>query len=95
MTTKNSGNKLTFFNDCWSATYDDTNKENKKYSKNLTEALKENMNLKRDAEKDAQTLEDTLSMNQVLIEELKVKDAIIKVDNILQKEPNKEKVTDH
>ena len=52
------------------------------------------MDLKTHAEKDAQTLEDTISMNQVLIEEIKVKDAIIEADKILQKEPNTDKVND-
>ena len=50
------------------------------------------MDLKTHAEKDAQTLEDTISMNQVLIEEIKVKDAIKEADKILEKEANKEKV---
>ena len=51
---------------------------NKEYSKNILSILKENNEMKAKAEKDAEALMDTLSMNQVLVEEVKVKDATIK-----------------
>ena len=60
--------------------YDNINKDNIKYSKNLFEALQENEILKETIKKDAETLQDTLNMNQVLIEEIKVKDLIIKAN---------------
>ena len=65
--------------------YDDMNKDNKKYAKNLIEALKENTLLKENAKKDVETLEDALNMNQVLIEEIKVKDATINADKTSRK----------
>ena len=62
---------------------EELNKDNKKYAKNLVEALKENSDLKEAANKDSEALEDALNTNQVLIEEIKVKNAIIEADNIL------------
>ena len=47
------------------------------YAKRLFDALNENSALKDKAKSDAETLTDTLSVNQVLMEEIKVKDAII------------------
>ena len=58
--------------------YEDVVKANKEYSKNVFNVVKENQEMKVSAEKDAEALMDALSMNQVLIEEVKVKDAIIK-----------------
>ena len=57
----------------------------KEYAKNVFSALKENTELKDAAERDMETLTDTLSMNQVLVEEIKVKDQIIKANEILNK----------
>ena len=51
---------------------------NKEYSKSILNILKENNEMKAKADKDAEALMDTLSMNQVLVEEVKVKDATIK-----------------
>ena len=58
--------------------YDDITKANKEYSKTLVMTIKENTELKASSEKEAEVLMDTLHMNQVLMEEIKVKDAIIK-----------------
>ena len=60
--------------------YDEAVNKNKEYAKKLFNCLKENTELKDNAEKDAETLADTLNMNQVLLEEIKVKDEIIKAD---------------
>ena len=68
--------------------YEDINKDNKTYASKLIEALKENTSLKEEAEKDANTLEDTLAINQVLTEEIKVKDAIIEANKILEEAQN-------
>ena len=53
---------------------------NKKYSKDLGQTLKQMEVLKMNAERDADTLTDTLNANQVLLEEFKVKDKIIKAN---------------
>ena len=50
--------------------YEQLDKDNKKYAKNLFEALKENTDLKEAASKDAEALEDALNTNQVLCEEI-------------------------
>ena len=51
--------------------------------KTLFNTIKENTELKAAAEKDAEVLMDTLSINQVLMEEVKVKDPIIKTNESL------------
>ena len=56
--------------------YEQVNKDNK----NLFNALKENSDLTDKSESDAETLADTLGVNQVLMEEIKVKDAIIEAN---------------
>ena len=56
--------------------HEETIKKNKEYAKNLFQCIKENTELKNNAEKDAETLKDTLSINQVLVEEIKIKDDI-------------------
>ena len=43
--------------------------------------IKENTNLKEEAKRDAEVLQDTINMNQVLMEEIKVKDDIIKASD--------------
>ena len=63
--------------------HEEANKKNKEYSKNIFSYIKENTELKNDAVKDAETLADTLSINQVLVEEIKVKDQIIRANEIL------------
>ena len=63
--------------------YDEVMKKNKEYAKDVFKYIKENTDLKNNAEKDAETLADTLSINQVLTEEIKVKDQIIKANEIL------------
>ena len=63
--------------------YDEAIKKIKEYAKNLFSIIKENTELKDNAIKDAETLADALSMNQVLVEEIKVKDDIIKANDIL------------
>ena len=45
-------------------------KENKKYSKNLIDAIKENTELKEAAKQDAEILQDTININQVLMKEI-------------------------
>ena len=70
-------------------------KKNKEYARNLFQYIQENTELKNDAKKDAETLADTLSMNQVLVEELKVKDEIIKANEILLNENNRDNVTEN
>ena len=57
-------------------------KKNKEYAKNLFQTI-QNTELKNNAKKDAETLTDTLSINQVLVEEIKIKDKIIKANEIL------------
>ena len=52
--------------------YEQTVKDNKVYAKRLFDALNENSALKDKAKSDAETLTDTLSVNQVLMEEIKV-----------------------
>ena len=47
----------------------------------MVEALKENTILKEAGKKDAEVLEDALNTNQVLIEEIRVKDALIEIGN--------------
>ena len=78
--------------------YEQTNKDNKEYAKNLFNALKENTELKEKSVSDAETLADTLSVNQVLMEEIKVKDAIIeaneKINNNKEKEDEKETIVE-
>ena len=64
--------------------YDDLVKANKEYSKNLFSTINENTELKVAAQKEAEILMDTLHMNQVLLEEIKVKDAIIKSNEEIQ-----------
>ena len=63
--------------------YEEVIKKNKEYAKNLFVMIQEITELKENAIKDAETLTDTLSMNQVLVEEIKVKDDIIKANEIL------------
>ena len=63
--------------------HEETIKKNKEYAKNLFQTIKENTELKNNAKKDAETLTDTLSINQVLVEEIKIKDKIIKANEIL------------
>ena len=46
--------------------YDDVVIKNKEYAKKLLSCIKENTELKNEAEKDAETLADTLNMNQIL-----------------------------
>ena len=58
--------------------YYDLLKANKEYSKNLFSTINENTELKVASQKEAEILMDTLHMNQVLMEEIKVEDAIIK-----------------
>ena len=65
--------------------HENMNNDNKNYAKRLIEVIKENTHLKETAKKDAETLEDTLNMNQVLIEEIKVKDATIEAEAFLSK----------
>ena len=73
--------------------YEEVVNKNKEYSKKLFSCMKENTELKNTAEKDADTLADTLNMNQVLVEELKVKDDIIKAnEKIRESEANIEVV---
>ena len=68
--------------------HEDAIKANKEYSKNLLNTIKENTELRTAAEKDAEVLMDTLSTNQVLIEEVKVKDAIIRTNDMLNNGTN-------
>ena len=71
--------------------YEEAIKNNKEYAKTLFDVLKENAQLKATAESDSETLNDTLSINQVLVEELKVKDKIIEANELLNKnKDNKE-----
>ena len=63
--------------------YEQSVKDNKVYAKSLFDTLQENSALKDKAERDAETLADTLSVNQVLMEEIKVKDAIIEANEKL------------
>ena len=72
--------------------YEETNKDNKEYAKNLFNALKENSDLKDKSVSDAETLADTLSINQVLMEEIKVKDAIIKANETINSNKDKEAI---
>ena len=51
----------------------------------MFDALKENCELKDKSKNDAETLSDKLAVNQVLMEELKVKDAIIKANENISK----------
>ena len=74
--------------------HEDAIKTNKEYSKNLLKTIKENTELKASAEKDAEVLMDTLSINQVLMEEVKVKDAIIKADELLRDSQSTSKKTE-
>ena len=70
--------------------YEEVIKKNKEYAKNVFNAIKENTELRTNAEKDAEILADTLSINQVLVEEIKVKDEIIKADELLNQNKNEE-----
>ena len=63
--------------------YDEAIKKNKEYAQDLFKVIKENSELKDAAETDAETLTDTLGMNLVLVEEIKVKDKIIKANKLL------------
>ena len=63
--------------------YEEAVKSNKEYSKRLAEALKDNTELKEKARTDAEILTDTISVNQVLMEEIKVKNAIIEANEKL------------
>ena len=72
------------------AKYEQVLKNDKDNCKKLFEKIKENTNLRDKAKSDAETLADTLSVNQVLMEEIKVKDAIIEAnDNLSDTEANK------
>ena len=51
--------------------------------------MKENTSLKEAASRDSEALEDALNTNQVLIEEIKVKDAIIEADNTIARQGEK------
>ena len=55
-------------------------KKNKQYAKDVYKYIKENTELRSNAEKDAELLADTISINQVLTEEIKVKNQIIKAN---------------
>ena len=66
--------------------HEEVTKKNKEYAKNLFHYIQENTELKQNAKQDAETLADTLSINQVLVEEIKVKDEIIKANEILIKQ---------
>jgi hypothetical protein len=73
--------------------YDEAIKKNKEYAQDLFKVIKENSELKEAAETDAETLTDTLGINQVLVEEIKVKDKIIKANELLNNlEKNAESV---
>ena len=59
--------------------------KNDKYNcKKLLETIKENTDLRDKAKSDAETLADTLSVNQVLMEEINVKDAILETNDDLR-----------
>ena len=64
--------------------FEETIKANKEYSKRLMETIKENTELKTSSEKEAEVLIDTLNLNQVLMEEIKVKDDIIRTNEELK-----------
>ena len=74
--------------------YEQVNKDNKEYSKNLFNALKENSDLKDKSTSDAETLADTLGVNQVLMEEIKVKDAIIEANEKIIGNKDKEVIVE-
>ena len=63
--------------------YEEVMKKNREYAKDIFKYIEENTELKNNAEKDAEILADTLSINQVLTEEIKVKDQIIKANEII------------
>ena len=63
--------------------YDEILKKNKEYAKDMFKYMKEHTDLKNNAKKDSEVLADTLSFNQVLTEEIKVKDQIIKANEML------------
>ena len=63
--------------------YDEMNKKNKEYSKDIFKYIKENTDLRVNAERDAEALADTLSINQVLTEEIKIKNQIIEANEII------------
>ena len=58
--------------------HDEAMKANKEYAKNVFSITKDYTEMKETAEKDAGALMDALSINQVLVEEVKIKDAMIK-----------------
>ena len=63
-------------------------RENKEYERDLFKYINENTELKKNAEKDEETLADTISINQVLTEEIKVKDQIIKANEMINSNTN-------
>ena len=72
--------------------YDEVIKKNREYSQNLFETMKENSELKDAAEKDAEALMDALGINQVLVEEIKIKDKIIETNEMIKKTANTDEV---
>ena len=68
--------------------YEEAIKKNKEYAKDIFKYIKENAELKANAETDAEALADTLSINQVLVEEIKVKDKIIETNEMINKSKN-------
>ena len=65
--------------------YEEAIKKNKEYAKDIFKYITENAELKSNAETDAEALADTLSINQVLVEEIKVKDKIIETNELINK----------
>ena len=65
--------------------YEEAIKKNKEYAKDIFKYITQNAELKSNAETDAEALADTLSINQVLVEEIKVKDKIIETNELINK----------
>ena len=64
--------------------FEDAIKSNKEYTKRLMDTIKDNTELRKSSEQEAEVLMDTLHTNQVLMEEIKVKDAIIRTNEELR-----------